>query len=132
MCMYAVSCDTLVRVYTRSAMEIDGSETHIQEVMSLVLHPLKLSDDLCLGGNSLQNRRYYYYYFFFAFFRRARVSARRARSARHARREGRREGVSRTSRSPRACPRSPEKRKKIAAPVLQAKEVTTSSEDLHN
>ena len=72
-------------------------------------------------SSSLQKRRY-----FFAFFRQARASARRARSARHARREGRviffaplSSRVSRTSRSPCACPRSPEKRKKIA-PVLQA------------
>ena len=42
---------------------------------------LKQMNELC---TSLQNRRY-----FFAFFRRARVSARRARSTRHARREGR-------------------------------------------
>ena len=41
---------------------------------------------------------------------------REVRSARHTRWEGR---VSRTSRSPRACPRSPEKRNKIT-PVLQA------------
>ena len=64
---------------------------------------------------SLQNRRY-----FFAFFRRARASARRARSVRRATGGARKNFcfrappvVSRTSRSPRAYPRSPEKRKKI-------------------
>ena len=48
-----------VRVYTRSVMDMPGSETHLEELMSRLLGDLiqegcvaKLADDLCVGGNT--------------------------------------------------------------------------------
>ena len=56
------------------------TELAMKEQYLRMANSLKLE----IAISSLQNRRY----FFAAFFRRARASARRARSARHARREG--------------------------------------------